>query len=108
MSEKLPDIIRGLIRREITSPHRLRGGLILAYRDATTTEPANRLLCYRNGSRPSVTEMRVMVRELAVAVPDAQISESDYWTWRSGRGVVYGCYTLSWPPPDGQVQAVLF
>lgn len=49
-----------------------------------------------------------MVRDLAVVVPDAEIKESDYWTWKSGRGVVYGCYTLSWAPPDGLVQAVLF
>lgn len=108
MSEKLPDIIKGLIRREILSPKELRGGLLLSYKDATPDNPVNRLLCYRNGRRPSVTEMRTMVRDLKTVVPEVEIAESDYWTWQSERGVTYGCYTLSWPPADGLVQATLF
>lgn len=108
MSEKLPDIIKALIRREIPSPKELRGGLILAYKDASVGNPHNRLLCYRNGRRPSVTEMRTMVRDLKVVVPEVDVTESDYWTWQNDRGVIYGCYTLSWPPVDGLVQSTLF
>lgn len=108
MSEKLTDIIRGLIKSEIPSPKELRRGLILSYRDATPDNPRNRLLCYRNGQKPSPREMQIVVRDLQSVVPDAQIGESGYWTWKSERGLVYGCYTLSWFPPDGFVQATLF
>ena len=108
MSEKLPDIIKALIKQEIHSPKELRGGLLLSYKDATSDNPANRLLCYRNGRRPSVTEMRTMVRDLKTVVPEADITESDYWTWQNGKGLIYGCYTLSWPPVDGLVQRTLF
>ena len=48
------------------------------------------------------------MRDLQSVVPDAEIVESDYWTWRSKTGLIYGCYTLSWFPPDGMVQAALF
>lgn len=108
MSEKLPEIIRALIKGEMKSPHELRRGLILSYKDATPDNPRNRLLCYRNGQKPSPLEMRIVVRDLQSVVPDAEIVESDYWTWRSKTGLIYGCYTLSWFPPDGMVQAVLF
>ncbi len=108
MKATLPDIIRALIRRELASPWELNGGLILAYKDATPDNPFNRLLCYRNGQKPGVTEMRTMVRDLQKVVPDAEIKESDYWTWKNERGLVYGCYTLSWAPVDGLVQAQLF
>lgn len=108
MSGKLTGIIRALIRRDIPSPKELEGGLILAYKDAEPRNPVNRLLCYRNGRKPSVTEMRTMVRHLKVVVPEAEIRESDYWTWQSERGVIYGCYTLSWAPVDGLAQAQLF
>lgn len=108
MSEKLPHTIRQLIKGEIQSPHELRRGLILSYKDATPDNPKNRLLCYRNGKKPSVTEMRTVVRDLQSVVPDVQIEESDYWTWRSERGLIYGCYTLLWFPPGGMVQAELF
>ena len=108
MSEKLTEIIRGLIKGEIPSPRELRRGLILSYKDATPDNPRNRLLCYRNGQKPSPLEMRIVVRDLQSAVPDAEIVESDYWTWRSKTGLIYGCYTLSWFPPDGMVPAALF
>lgn len=108
MSEKLPDIIKGLIKRQIPSPKELRGGLLLSYKDADPGMPLNRLLCYRNGRRPSVTEMRTMVRDLKTVVPEVDITESDYWTWQSDKGLIYGCYTLSWPPVDGLVQRTLF
>lgn len=108
MSEKLPEIIKGLIKQQIPSPKELRGGLLLSYRDADPGMPMNRLLCYRNGRKPGVTEMRTMVRDLQVVVPEAEIKESDYWTWKSDKGVVYGCYTLSWAPVDGLVQVTLF
>ena len=108
MSEKLPEIIRALTRNEMESPHELRRGLILSYRDAEPSNPRNRLLCYRNGKRPSEQEMKIVVRDLQKAVPDAEIVESDYWTWRSKTGLIYGCYTLSWFPPDGMLQATLF
>lgn len=108
MSEKLPEIIRALIKGEMKSPHELRRGLILSYKDAELSNPRNRLLCYRNGKKPSEREMKTMVRGLQTVVPDAEIVESEYWTWRSERGLIYGCYTLSWFPPDGMVRAGLF
>ena len=108
MTTPLPDVIRGLIQGEIPSPKELRGGLILSYKDTETSNPRNRLLCYRNGKRPSEREMKIMVRDLKKVVPDAEIVESEYWTWKSKNGLVYGCYTLSWFPPDGLVQATLF
>lgn len=109
MSEKLPEIIKQLIKGEMKSPHELRRGLILSYKDAEPSNPRNRLLCYRNGKRPSEQEMKTVVRDLQRVVPDAEIVESDYWTWRNEeRGLIYGCYTLSWFPPDGMVQATLF
>ncbi len=104
----LTDIIQSLIRGEIKSPFPLTGGLRLRFKQATTEHP-NRLLCYRNGRRPSVTEMRVMVRELGAVLPaGVEIAQSDYWTWRNEKGVIYGCYTLSWLRPDEFVQVELF
>ncbi len=92
----IDELIQGKVPR-----HELKGGLLLRFAQANDDQP-NRLLCYRPGVKPSLTELGVVRRELE-GLLSRPIRGSDYWQWNR-----YWCFTFSWQPINLAEQRVLF
>lgn len=94
----LMKILSDLITGRSSENTRLPGGLMMQYRQAGPDNPVNRLLCYRAGTEPSVTEMMVVHQHIERLLPvgTAIQQDSKLVTYQGADGLERRGYVLHW------------